>query len=120
MRTVNLTAWDQCSAQHGFAPESVDGSLRDNRDYDSVFGGVPTVLGGDSLQTLPIVKRGYQSDIVHALLMYWPALSPDILKLETNMCVGNVKRPRFCCLAEGPRPWRALNGRRLPPHLPWH
>jgi hypothetical protein len=39
LHTVDLIAWDECSAPHGFAPESVDGSLRDIRDCDNVYGG---------------------------------------------------------------------------------
>ena len=67
--------------------------LRDLRDNDEIFGGITTVLGGDFLQTLPVVKMNLQSPIVHACLlssMLWPAIKTNVLKLERNMCVCYV------------------------------
>ena len=42
--------------QHCFAFEAVDRTLQDLQDSLLPFGGIPTVLGGDFLQTLPVVK----------------------------------------------------------------
>ena len=58
--------------------------LRDLRDNDEIFGSITTVLGGDFLQTLPVVKMNLQSPIVHACLlssMLWPAIKTNVLKL---------------------------------------
>lgn len=91
LTTVDLIIWDECSAQHRHAFEAVDRALRDVRDTSSIFGGVTTVLGGDFLQTLPVVKRGSRSQVVHACLLsspLWNVIEPNVLRLETNMRVG--------------------------------
>ena len=41
--------------QHRYAFEAVDQTLKDIHESDAPFGGVPTVLGGDFLQILPVV-----------------------------------------------------------------
>lgn len=50
------------------------------------------VLGGDFFQTLPVVKQGTRSHIVHACLLaspLWPSIRPNVIKLEQNMRVGD-------------------------------
>jgi hypothetical protein len=37
--------------------EAVDRTLRDIRDCEEPFGGLPVILGGDFAQILPVVKR---------------------------------------------------------------
>ena len=92
IKAVNLIIWDECSMQHRFAFEAVDRTLQDLRECSLPFGGIPTVLGGDFLQTLPVVKQGKQSDIVHVCILsspLWPMISPNMFKLHQNMCLGN-------------------------------
>ena len=58
------------------------------------------MFGGDYLQTLPVVKKGGCSDIVHACLLsspLWASIAPNVLCLETNMRVGN--REEDCAFA---------------------
>jgi ATP-dependent DNA helicase PIF1 len=91
---VNMVIWDECSMQHRFAFEAVDRTLQDVRNSPQPFGGVPTVLGGDFLQTLPVVKRCYdlKTETLHACLIcspLWSCIENNILKLETNMHVSN-------------------------------
>jgi hypothetical protein len=58
------------------------------------FGGVTTVLGGNFLQTLPVVTGSYNTelDTLDAALLsssLWPSILPHFLKLERNMCVSH-------------------------------
>ena len=91
LKSATLLIWDECSAQHRYAFEAVDRTLRDLRDSNELFGGIPTVLGGDFLQTLPVVKGNLRSPIVHACLLsspLWTSIKRNVLKLEKNMRVG--------------------------------
>lgn len=74
--------------QHRHAFEAVDRSLRDICERDLPFGRIPLILGGDFLQTLPVVPRGSHSSTVYACLLsspLWRFITPNILKLERNM-----------------------------------
>jgi ATP-dependent DNA helicase PIF1 len=48
--------------------EAVDKCLRDITKVNSLFGGIPVVLGGNWAQILPVVPRGSRSNIVNACL----------------------------------------------------
>ena len=92
IKEVSLIIWDECSMQHRFAFEAVDRTLQDLHECSLPFGGIPTVLGGDFLQTLPVVKRGKRSDIVHACILsspLWPGIFPNVFKLHQNMRLGD-------------------------------
>jgi hypothetical protein len=98
LKMAALIIWDECSAQHRFAFEAVDRTLRDLRDSNDLFGGIPTVLGGDFLQTLPVVKTNLRSPIVHACLLsspLWVAIKHNVLKLERNMHIGSSVDDQF-------------------------
>jgi hypothetical protein len=54
----------------------------------NVFSGITVVFGGDLQQTLPIVVKGSQEDIVHATLQSSPLWNDiHVLYLQQNMCV---------------------------------
>ena len=92
LKTSSLLIWDECSAQHRFAFEAVDRTLRDLRDSDEMFGGITTILGGDFLQTLPVIKGNLRSPVVHACLLsspLWSSIRCNVFKLEKNMRVGS-------------------------------
>jgi hypothetical protein len=92
LKVVEIIIWDECSAQHRFAFEAVDRTLRDLCDSNDLFGGIMMVLGGDFLQTLPVVKTNLCSPVVYACLLsspLWPAIRSNVLKLERNMRVGS-------------------------------
>lgn len=85
---VHLLIWDECSMQNRFALEAADRTLRDLRDSDELFGGITTVLGGDFLQTLPVIPYSSPSEVLGATLLnshLWPFIQPNFLKLERNM-----------------------------------
>jgi hypothetical protein len=93
LRNVDFVVWDECSMQHCFAFEAVDRTLQDIRSNPALFGGIPTILGGDFLQTLPVVTHGTKSDILNAALFsstLWPYVMPRFLRLEKNMRVGDT------------------------------
>lgn len=71
--------------QHKLCFEVVDRLLKDLRDPDHLFGGVPILLGGDFAQILPVMKSGSRADVVAACLQrsyFWPHLS--ILRLRQS------------------------------------
>lgn len=86
LRATEAIIWDEIGAQHRLAVEAVDRTLRDIRGVDRPFGGVTVILGGDFLQTLPVVPRGSRQDIVDATIqrsLLWENI--EILRLEKNM-----------------------------------
>src|SRR6266702_2513343 len=92
LKAVQLLIWDECSMQHRHAFEAVNCTLQDIRENVSLFGGITTVLGGDFLQTLPVIPYGTKSHIINAALIsspIWTYISPNFLTLERNMRVGN-------------------------------
>ena len=72
--------------QHKYNFTAVNFTLCDIQVDDSLFGGIPTILGGDFAQTLPIVPKGSQAQQVNASLIQsiiWPQLK--VLCLHRNM-----------------------------------
>ena len=97
LHSVSVIIWDECSMQHRHAFEAVDRTLQDILERSSAFGGVPTILGGDFLQTLPVIPRGSRSATVHACILsspLWPYIAPNVLKLEKNMRVSDAPEDR--------------------------
>ena len=64
--------------QHGHAVEAIDRTLRDFLDQpDLPFGGITVAFRGDFQQTLPIVPKGSEEEIVGACLQrsfMWPKI----------------------------------------------
>lgn len=78
--------WDEVGAQHRHAIEAVDRSLRDIRNCERPFGGIPTILGGDFMQTLPVVPNGSRAEMTDASVQrscIWDHVT--ILHLTENM-----------------------------------
>ena len=85
-RAAKAIIWDEVSAQHRLAVEAVDRMLHDIRGIDQPFGGITAIIGGDFLQTLPVVPRGSKQDIVDATVQrsfLWQ--EAEILHLEKNL-----------------------------------
>ena len=92
LQDMHLLIWDECSMQNCLAFEAVNRTLQDICDNDALFGGVTAVLGGDFLQTLPVVPFSSPSDSLNTALILsplWPSILPRFLKVEKNMHVGN-------------------------------
>ena len=88
LQQTKLIIWDEVPMQHRFCFEAVDRTLRDICNCDTLFGGIPTILGGDFAQILPVVRKGNRSQIVQACLQsssIWPQL--QVRKLMENMRV---------------------------------
>lgn len=86
LRATQAIIWDEVGAQHRHVVEALDRTLQDIRDDERPFGGVTVVLGGDFLQTLPVVPRGSRMDIVDATIQHsylWEHVK--ILSLRQNM-----------------------------------
>ena len=88
LRRTSLLIWDEVPMQHRYCFEAVHRMLTDVRSNDSTFGGLPTILGGDFAQILPVVPRGDRAAVVGACLQrsfLWPTFR--ILSLRLNMRV---------------------------------
>jgi hypothetical protein len=93
LRRADLIIWDEVPMQHRHCFEAVDRTLRDIRENDVLFGGIPTLFGGDFAQILPVVRRGKRPQIVEACLQrspIWPQLS--LRCLTENMRVAGLDR----------------------------
>jgi hypothetical protein len=51
-----LIIWDEVPMQNKYDFEAVNRILRDIRDCEKPFGGLPVILSGDFAQILPVVK----------------------------------------------------------------
>ena len=83
-RQTSLIVWDEAPMQHCFAAEAVDRMLRDMRDCNKPFGGIPTVFAGDFRQCLPVVPKGSQAQIRNACLTSSP-LWRDVIRLRLTV-----------------------------------
>jgi PIF1-like helicase/Helitron helicase-like domain at N-terminus len=88
LKQCKLIVWDECTMSHKQHVETVDRTLRDFRDNNSVMGGTLLLLSGDFRQTLPVVPRGTPADEIKASLKksyLWGHVRT--LSLTTNMRV---------------------------------
>jgi hypothetical protein len=87
LRAVDLIIWDEAPMQSRFTHEALDRTLRDVCDNESTpFGGKVVVFGGDFQQTLPVLPRSSQEEVINASLprsYLWNHV--QILTLRTNM-----------------------------------
>lgn len=84
--------------QHKFCFEAVNWSLNDICYVsDSChFGRIPTVLGGDFAQILPVVQRGSKQATVQACIQHssiWNSLR--VLRLKTSMRIAGNSANQF-------------------------
>ena len=102
LQSASLLIWDECSAQHRFAFKAVDRTLRDLRNCEEIFGGITTILGGDFLQTLPVIKGNQRSPVVHSCLLsspLWCISKPMFLNWNRTCAWARLHPIRPCCLA---------------------
>lgn len=98
IRATKAIIWDEVGAQHCHAVEAVDCTLRDICSNPQPFGGITVVLGGNFLQTLPVIPRGSHEDIVDATIQcsaLWE--HAEVLHLHQNMRLeqGDVDAQEF-------------------------
>jgi ATP-dependent DNA helicase PIF1 len=63
-----LIIWDEVPMQNKYDFEAVNRTLRDIRNCEEPFGGLPMILSGDFAQILPVVKRANRARTVAANL----------------------------------------------------
>ncbi|XP_067950263.1 ATP-dependent DNA helicase PIF2-like [Watersipora subatra] len=81
-----LIVWDECTMSHKLAFEALNLTLKDLRENNRLFGGVPLLLSGDFRQTLPVIQRGTPADEINACIkssFLWPSVVQ--LHLTRNM-----------------------------------
>ena len=85
--------------QNKYCFEAVHRTLADIRDDPSLFGGIPTVFGGDFAQILPVVRRGSREATVQACIQrsfIWPHLK--VLFLTENIRVYTADEYNYAFL----------------------
>ncbi|KAF7762454.1 hypothetical protein Agabi119p4_9047 [Agaricus bisporus var. burnettii] len=96
IRQSHAIIWDECILSHRWVLEAVDRTLKDIRDCDSIMGGIPTILGGDWFQCLPVIEEGHREDIVNACLQRSPLWeSTHVVTLSQNMRVHDANSVRL-------------------------
>ncbi len=65
---TQLILWNEVYVQYKDVVDIVDKCLRDITKVNSLFSGIPLVLGENWAQSLPVVPRGSCSNIVNACL----------------------------------------------------
>lgn len=86
IRAANLTIWDEAMMHHRHCHEALDRTFRDICGVDRPYGGKTMVFGSDPKQTLPVVPKGTQEEILDACLQrsyLWSHL--EMLTLTQNM-----------------------------------
>lgn len=86
IRHASLIVWDEAPMSPALQFEVVDRLLKDIMDSDLPFGGKPILLGGDSRQILPVVRRGTRSEIVRQSITHshlWNSMQK--FRLTRNM-----------------------------------
>ena len=85
---THLFVWDEATMAHRYLHEAFDKGMRDIMGNDEPFGGKNVIFSGDFRQTLPIVPRGNEAQIVRASLKkseLWNCLR--LIQLHENMRV---------------------------------
>jgi hypothetical protein len=92
---TDLIIWDEAPMTDKAVFNAVNRSLQDIRSHlpggQNMFGGIPTVLGGDFQQILPVVLHGNRADTVQSCLQeseIWKSLTQ--LYLRQNMRLANM------------------------------
>jgi ATP-dependent DNA helicase PIF1 len=63
-----LIIWDEMPMQNKYDFKAINRTLRDIRDYEEPFGGLPVILNSDFAQILPVVKRANRARTMAANL----------------------------------------------------
>ncbi|XP_074271021.1 uncharacterized protein LOC141594939 [Silene latifolia] len=91
---TSLIIWDEASMSKRQNIESLDVLLRDLCDPNQLFGGKVVVFGGDFRQTLPILPRKCQREIVEASLLSSPVW-PHLRKFKLTENIRAQTDPEF-------------------------
>ena len=86
LQHTQLVIWDEVPMQHRHCIEALDRSLQDLLTSNKPFGGITFLFGGDFRQTLPVIPKASQEQIVGATLhrsALWSNV--QILHLSKNM-----------------------------------
>ena len=88
IRSTSLIIWDEVPMQHKSCFEAVNWTLNDicHVSDSCLFGKIPTVLGGDFAQILPVVRRGSRQATVQACIQHssiWHNL--QVIRLKISM-----------------------------------
>jgi hypothetical protein len=95
LRQVDLIIWDEVPMQHRANIGSVNLLLRDLRQSNKFFGGVPVVFGGDFAQIPPVVAKGRREQQVAASLRSDRVFRAiPVLSLTENMRLGSGQDDR--------------------------
>ena len=95
LRRTSLLIQDKVLIQYYYCFKAIYCILTDVRSNDSTFSGLPTILGGNFTQILPIIPRGNRVAIVGACLQrlfLWPTFRILSLRLNMRVCQGKINQ----------------------------
>ncbi|KAF5190259.1 Atp-dependent dna helicase, partial [Thalictrum thalictroides] len=96
IRKTSLIIWDEVTMQQKNNFAAVDKSLRDiKKRLNSLFGGIPVLMGGDFAQILPVVIGGNREKIVTACIRswsLWAKIKPLFLTENMRVIRGNANQ----------------------------
>ncbi len=101
IQRCEIVIWDEAPMMHKYIFHAVDRAFRDITKVDQPFGGKVFVLCGDFRQTLPVIPRGSDEQIVNSsLLKSYLRSSVRIYHLTRNERVlqqaNNLEQRNFC------------------------
>ena len=97
MQQVQLLVLDEVTMEHRYLYECLDHSLQDVRSNNKPFGGLTILFSGDWKQTLPVVKRGSQAQVMCATLKKITHLGEHTNTRVTfqSLCTINAEHTKF-------------------------
>ncbi|KAA6411530.1 MAG: hypothetical protein FRX48_04810 [Lasallia pustulata] len=120
IRRTALIIWDEVPMQHKYNFTAVNFTLCDLQNQDVLFGGIPTVLGGDFAQILPVVRKGNRASTVEANLqrsVLWSQFRILTLKQNMRVCPDPANQAFTAWLAELPYDSQQYGPIQLPPQV---
>ena len=122
IRKTSLIIWDEVPMQHKACFEAVNRTLNDicNTGDQCLFGGIPTVLGGDFAQILPVIRRGARQLTVLASIrhsLFWNRLHILRLRRSMRMITSEANQEFLSFLREMVTNSLLYGSMRLPPYI---
>lgn len=121
---TSLIIWDQLSMQHKDCFETVNRTLNNvcNSGAQQLFGGIPTVLGGDFAQILSVIRRGARQLTVLASIrqsLIWHHLHILTLRRSMRMIASPENQEFIAFLPEMVTHPLLYGSIRQPPYIHW-
>ncbi|GBN46964.1 hypothetical protein AVEN_24933-1 [Araneus ventricosus] len=72
LQHCKLLVWDECTMSHKSSVETLNRTMKDINNNQSIMGGMVVLMTGDFRQILPVITRGTPADEINACLKESP------------------------------------------------